>query len=57
MKFNTVVFTVIATLITAVCGSPLPELLKTNAARFANGLTPLKPRSLRRDSPTPVQGM
>ena len=57
MKFITV-FSVLATLATAVSVSavpgPQPELLKTNAARFAQGLAPLPPRYLRRNIGSPV---
>ena len=56
-KFTTVFFTVLATLVTVVAGARLPELLQTNAARFANGLPPLPPRSMGRRDGTPVQGM
>ena len=52
MKFTTIFFAVLATLLTAVSGAPLSELLETNAARFANGLPPLPQRAV-----TPVQGM
>ena len=54
MKFTTVFFAVLATLVTAVSGTPLPELLETNAARFANGLPPLPQRAIRRRDGTPV---
>ena len=51
MKFTTIIFAVLTTVLTAVSGAPLPEF-ETNAARFANGLPPLPQRAV-----TPVQGM
>ena len=56
MKLTIVFFAVLATLASAVSGAPVPELLKTNAARFASGWPPLYPKSIRRN-PTPVQGI
>ena len=55
MKFTTVL-SVLATLATAlsVSAAPEPELLKTNAARFAQGMTPLPPRYIRRNIRPPV---